>query len=153
MSADECDTKEFEMVRESLAATNAEIKPIIEADDPQVSTSKIRRWTLKLNKQIELLSKFKPQKGKPDIHNFADSALQVLMQARLYLAELPGLIATEHEERADTKQDHITFIPRNLEIQVPIFDGNYKKYPAFIEAFNVATESSSMSTKHKFIAF
>ena len=113
--SDHVSEKEFELALVSLKDSNIEIKSLIDAKELQ---AKLRRITLKLSKKIEIVDKFKPQKRKADVHNFADSAVHILFQARLYLAELPAILDPEDEDKPkETKQSKVMFVPRNLEVR------------------------------------
>ena len=152
--ADPISAAEFEFGIQQLAITVQESGTALESDPPP-SKSIIRRLMLKLQKQIELVERFKSPKGKTDTLEYATKAVQVVYEAKTNLAELPALIV-EEEMPLRTPQksmNNMVLPPRNLEIQVPVFDGAFENYATFIEAFQIAVDHPAVSTKQKFLFF
>lgn len=137
MAADPAAQAELECLLQTAQASVKEGEEILAefpAKTPTVAT--VRRLTNKLHKQSELLGHFKPARNKEDVHDYATKVVPIKVKIAMLVAELTALDQPEPsstQRTSGTASVAPAALPRNLEIQVPIFNGDYDEYPAFIE--------------------
>jgi hypothetical protein len=151
---DEVSLAEFGIGIQQLTTTLDEAETALELNPPPQRSS-VRRLILKLQKQIELVEKFKPARGKPDLYEYATKAVVLVYNAKTTLAELPAL-DQENTSQPSYERNSVTGqtkpIPK-IDVNVPVFDGSFESYGDFIEAFKIATDHPALTKKQKFLFF
>jgi len=75
--ADACSTAEFEVSLTQLKGTITETTTLL-TEESTITPATVRRLILRLQKQIDLVEKFKPARSKEDVFDYATKAVALV---------------------------------------------------------------------------